>query len=82
MASARAPTRSAMESAVLAPPSIASGTSSSHTTPSSLISASRNMRSAAMPCGGTMASATLRNRDRRATARFTTAVGGIRVGRC
>ena len=81
MASASAPTRSAMASAVVAPPSIASGTPRSHTTPSILISASRNVRSAAMPWGGTMASAARRNRDRSAKARLTTPVGGIRGDR-
>jgi hypothetical protein len=47
-----------------------------------LISASRKVRSAAMPWGGIIASANRRKRDRRAIARLTTGVGGIRGGRC
>jgi hypothetical protein len=66
----------------VAPSSIASGIRSSHTTPSILISASRKVRSAATPCGGIIASAARRSRDRSANARFTTGVGGIRGGRC
>jgi hypothetical protein len=80
VASARAPTRSAIASAVVAPASMASGIRSSQITPSILISAIRNVRSAVIPCGGIIASATRRNLDRTVNARFTIEVGGIRGG--
>ena len=37
------------------------------------------MRSTVIPCGGIIASASRRNRERTARARFTTGVGGIAV---